>query len=220
MELSIGSGHEQPCSLCDPTRSSDAQPLPIEEIEQRIRKIAPDAALLCGYEPFMHPELVRIVSSMVSAGIRRIGMRTDGGALSNPQAAHGCIEAGVRVFEIPLLAGDREKADRLSATPGLHAASAHGIAQINAASTDLDVAVFVCALIPLCSHNASQLVEMTQAALSAGVCAIRVECTDKDLIDHSLIITAHALATRAGVALFGAGCDSFIEGATLYEVRP
>ena len=175
--------------------------------------------MIRGSEPFMHLNLVDIIFELRRAGVARIGVRTDGGALSNPQTARGCIDAGVRVFEILVLAGDAATADRISGTQGLHAASLRGITQVGEAATELDVHTFMVAVIPMTKSNAGQLIAATQAAIAAGAQAIRIECDDVSLLDSSALDIAHTLATRSSVAFFGDGCGDFIEGAALYEVR-
>jgi molybdenum cofactor biosynthesis enzyme MoaA len=217
-ELLMGKGHETPCTLCVDRSPGKTESFSFPDIEARIAEVSPSPAMMRGFEPFSHPDLVRIVSTLVRAGIKQIGMRTDGGAVSNPQAAQGCIDAGVRVFEIPILSGHAEKSDRMTGTQGLHDAALRGIRQIKTFANTLKVKAFVCAVIPICSHNASHLLDIVQVALNAGVDAIRIECSDDELVDTSLLDTAHTLATRSGVTLFGDGCGAYIEGASLYEV--
>jgi len=217
-ELRIGIGAERACTLCGTSNGSPAGPAPYSDIETRINADHFASVMMRGFEPFSHPHLVEIISKLMRAGTRQIGIRTNGAALGNPRDAQGCIETGVRVFEIPILAGTVDKSDRMSAISGLHDRAIQGIKQINASAADLKLSTFVCAVIPLCSHNANQLIGATQEALRAGAQAIRIECSDARYLDRDALTMSHTLATRASVAFFGDGCEKFINGAQLYEV--
>ena len=223
-ELLIGKGGETSCRLCA-RKIDEGVPAPLSDIEQRITEIVSQSeeatslsVMMTGFEPFMHPDLVQIVSALTHAGVRQIGMRTNGRALGNPQAAQGCIDAGVRVFEIPFFAGSAELSDRLSGIPGLFQTSQAGVKQVIESSSNLQVKTFVSALIPLCSHNRDELILATQTALAVGVQAIRIQAAIPGRIDPAALDAAHTLATRSGVAFFGDACDAYIKGASLYEV--
>jgi len=217
-ELRIGTGAAYACTLCGKRNGVPAGPMPLSEIDVHIDAIAPASVMMRGFEPFKHPNLVGIISQLTQSGVRQIGMRTNGGALSSPRDAQGCIEAGVRVFEVPILAGAAKKSDRMSGIQGLHEAALQGVRQINASASDLNANTFVCAIVPICSHNTNQLIGITQAALSAGAQAIRIECDDLSYLDPEVLAVAHTIATRASVSFSGDGCDTFIDGARLYEV--
>jgi molybdenum cofactor biosynthesis enzyme MoaA len=217
--LEIGTAQKAPCVLCGRDSSSVETPHTLEEISSQIQRLDTSAVMMDGFEPFKHPELVRIIETLSDAAVTRIGMRTNGAALQNPQNAFGCIDAGVRVFEIPIVAGESEKGDRLTGIAGSHEASLQGIARIKEASKELNVATFTVAVLRLCRHNAGDILAMTRAAIRAEVDAIRLEAGQPVAFDESALSEAHSAATQAGIAFFGTGCERFLEGATLYTVE-
>ena len=240
-ELKIGtdaSGGVRPCPRClrsafvTAAGQAATEPTRLQALTPHIEELATaDSAsvsvMLRGFEPFQHPDLVDIIHSLTAAKFRRIGMRTDGAALANPRDAQGCIDNGVRVFEIPFL--PREM-DALSKTAPLEASFA-GIQGIRNASAALGVVTFICADIVVCAHTAKYFNSTVQAAIATGVDAIRLNCDGicdesrgepkqaAELLGGTTVLNqAHSLATQNSVAFFGDGCESFLEGAKLYEV--
>ena len=232
-ELSIGTsasgGGVRPCPRCLRSASTGqaaaAEPVRLQALAPRIEELAVvgTSVMLRGFEPFQHPDLVGIIHTLVEAKPRRIGMRTDGAALANLRDAQGCIDNGVRVFEIPFL--PREM-DALSQTAPLEASFA-GIRGIRSASAALGVAVFICADITICTHTAKYFTATVQAAIAAGVDAIRLSCDGgcdepnrlAELLGGKTVLNqAHSLATQNSVAFFGDGCEDYLGGASLYEV--
>jgi len=217
--LDIGVDGRGFCRLCDGQYELDPHPASLDDLKARITSIAPRAMMLVGFEPFSHPDLVAIIEACTEAGIDRIGMRTHAGALGNPNNALGCISAGVRAFEVPIATGSTHTADRVTGVAGQLEATWKGIAQIKAASRELCIDTFIGVLIPLCPHTAPHLIEATGAAIRAGADAIRLASVHDYTIERQTVATAHTMATRAGVALFGDGCEDCIEGAVLYRVN-
>ena len=228
-ELNIGTsvsgGGVRPCPRCFRAVSTGqvavAEPVRLQALTPRIEKLAAAdvSVMLRGFESFQHPDLVGIIHTLVEAKPRRIGIRTDGAALANSRDAQGCIDNGVRVFEIPFL--PREM-DALSQTAPLEASFA-GIRGIRSASAALATAVFVCADITICMHTAKYFTATVQAAIAAGVDAIRLSCDEPtdlaELLDGKTVLNqAHSLATQNSVAFFGDGCEDYLGGASLYEV--
>ena len=240
-------------------QAAATEPIRLQALAPRIEELAAAGAsvMLRGFEPFQHPDLVGIIQTLAMATgevplavgttensaasvttnstpttkIRRIGMRTDGAALANLRDAQGCIDNGVRVFEIPFL--PREM-DALSQTAPLEASFA-GIRGIRSASAALGVAVFICADITICMHTAKYFTTTVQAVIAAGVDAIRLSCgggcdrghnessnepTDPaELLGGKTVLNqAHSLATQNSLAFFGDGCEDYLGGASLYEV--
>jgi len=160
------------------------------------------------FEPFKHPDLPRIVTALTGAGVRRIAARTDATALVNPADARGCIDAGIRAFEVPIPLPS-------AATD----ATLRGIAQAQDSAAELGHTLFICGCIELCQHTAPRFFDMAQTALAARVDALRIECPDpQHYLDRRALADIHTLATQAGICLFGDGCEAFLKGAVLYEV--
>lgn len=221
------SGGVRPCPRClraTSQASVSAEPVSLSALETQIQKLSTKKAsvMLRGFEPFQHPELVGIVQTLASSQIRRLGMRTDAAALANPDDARGCIDFGVRVFEIPFL--PREM-DALSQAAPLEASLA-GIAGIRNAAAVLDAKVFVCTDIYLCKHTAPYFVDTVQVAIAAGIDAIRLSIWQDTEpvsrgslpVEPSVLNAAHAAATQSSIVFFGDGCEEHLAGATLYEV--
>ena len=222
LRLEIGQGGVRPCPRCARGQGEQDVPASIEVIEERVAELISVAqipsVMMDGFEPFQHPELPRIVAALKDAGVRRIGMCTDAAGLMSPHDARGCIEAGVRVFEVPLLPDALGVAAGVSAPP--LQASLQGIARIREVAQHLGVFVFVSAAVPACSHSAPHFAEMVQAAINAGVDGIRVECASPGrLIDKATLSAAHDLATQAAIAFFGDGCEDYLLGTPLYTIN-
>ena len=227
-------------------QTAASEPIRLQALTPRIEELAATGAsvMLRGFEPFRHPDLVGIIQTLAmatggvsppstraetsatsattnsppTAKIRRIGMRTDGAALANLRDAQGCIDNGVRVFEIPFL--PREM-DALSQTVPMEASFA-GIRGIRSAQAALATAVFICADIVVCAHTAKYFSGTVQAAIASGVDAIRLSCDEPNRLEEllggkNILNQAHSLATQNSTVLFGDGCESYLRGARLYE---
>lgn len=177
--IALGTGDGLACTRCTPAQ--EAGYVPAAELESRVRKVAegwiggpgPNVTL-GGPEPFAHPELPAIVAAAVAAGIERVCLETDGGALSVPANAVGVLRAGVRHLNVRLLAGDAVLADELS---GLRGRTGDGLAGIDAflEAADADgVRVAVTALVPVCQHNIASLPATVAVLARHGLHAVRL----------------------------------------------
>jgi len=232
-ELSIGNEGANPCPRCLRAGGMKDTPSPapvnLAEITPLIQQLqaAGASVMLRGFEPFRHPDVVGIIQTLAithkGTQVRRIGMRTDAAALTNPHDAQGCIDNGVRVFEVPFLP---QQMDALSQAAPLEARLA-GIAEIQAAAQALGKPIFTCVDVYVCKHTAPYFADTVQAALGAGVNAIRISTDQKSgTVDvaslvggRSVLDAVHAAATQNSVAFFGDGCDQYLQGAALYEIQ-
>jgi len=244
-ELSIGNEEANPCPRCLRAGGTKDTPLPapvnLAEITPRIQQLqaAGASVMMRSFEPFRHPDLVGIIQSLAGQqvmqqlaqqpaaqsrmGVRRIGMRTDASALANLHDAQGCIDNGVRVFEVPFLP---QQMDALSQAASLEARLA-GIAGIQTAAQALGKPIFTCVDIYVCKHTAPYFADTVQSALAAGANAIRISASQElGTVDIATLVggrfvldAAHASATRNSVPLFGDGCSQYMQGAVIYETR-
>ncbi len=130
--------------------------------------------LFTGPEPFSHPELPAIAANAAAAGIERIGLRTDAGALSIPGNAEGVLAAGVRHLQVVRLAGTAEAHDALASRPGLFDAAESGLASFLAAARTSRAAVAFTGIVPACSHNLPELPATVMALTRAGALAVEI----------------------------------------------
>jgi len=130
--------------------------------------------LFTGPEPFSHPELPGIVASAAAAGIERIGLRTDAGALSVPGNSEGVLAAGVRHLQVVCLAGTAEAHDALASRPGLFDAAESGLASFLAAAQASHAHVAVTGIVPACSHNLPELPTAVAALTRTGALAVEI----------------------------------------------
>lgn|GEM_PF-1458192 len=219
-----------PCPRClrasSTKQENSVEPVGLNTLLLRIEGLSSVEAsvMMCGMEPFRHPSLVSIVQALAAAKVRRVGMRTDAAALANPHDAQGCVGNGVRMFEIPFLPREMDSINQ-GAPFDVRLA---GIQGIRAAATQLGLNVFVCADIFICKHTAPYFVTVMQAAIVAGVDAIRISFAEADpaslvtlLGGDSILDSAHSLAVQNSVAFFVVGDESFagryLQGAQLYQ---
>lgn len=177
--IALGTGDGLSCTRCAPARA--ATYVPADELSARIRVVAErwnsgpgPNIILGGPEPFAHPELPSLVAAAVAAGVERICLETDGGALSVPANASGVLRAGVRHLHVRLLAADTVLADELS---GIRGRAGDALAGIGAflESADADaVRVAVTALVPVCQHNLTTLPATIAALARHGLHAVRL----------------------------------------------
>ena len=172
-EISVGSGGIARCVACGAPepRVLRASAQIVAEIDARTlgwnTGPGPNFAFV-GTEPFAHPELPALVAAAVAAGAQRIRLRTDAGALAIPGNAAGVIHAGVRQVEVVLLGGDASIHDALAGRAGLFDAALEGLRAFSSAALAVDAHVAVCAFIPVCAHNLTQLPAAVSACASAG----------------------------------------------------
>lgn len=212
---------EEPSTHCVKC-SSAPRPAPREDVESRLGRIASlegekPNIMFDGFEPFAYPGLVEALARARALGALRIGLVTDGGALSVRENARGCLEAGVRVFEIPLLGASAEVHDKLSDAPGLFNALSQGIVNIRVIAQDLGVKVFLCASVELCEHNASELLAMAPLCAQLGFDAVKLSCSDGLQVSEESIEALDQQLTTQGIALFGQRVTA-LQGTSLYTV--
>lgn len=130
--------------------------------------------LFTGPEPFSHPELPAIISSATAAGVDRISLRTDAGALSLPGNAEGVLAAGVRQLQAVLLAGNAAAHDSLTSREGLFDAAVSGLASFLAVARSARVHVAITGLVPACNHNLPELPGTVAALARAGALAVEL----------------------------------------------
>lgn len=167
VEVAIGTGGTLACADC--AGPDSPSPRGIAEIEGSLNKAAAlldddrgTGVLLTGFEPFMHPELPRIVAAAAGAGFTRIRLRTDATALTFGVNAEGVVDAGVTQIEVVLL-GDAALHDRLAGRQGAFVIAKAGVEAFVEAATRQGAASFVSGYLPLCTHG----LEVASAAIAA-----------------------------------------------------
>lgn len=130
--------------------------------------------LFTGPEPFSHPELPGIIGTASAAGVERICLRTDAGALSIPGNAEGVLAAGVTQLQVVLLAGDAGTHDTLTSRSGLFTAAESGLTNFLAAARASRAHVAVTGLVPVCAHNLSELPATVAALARGGALAVEI----------------------------------------------
>lgn len=172
---------------------------------------------LVGYEPFSHPELPAIVRLALDVGVERLMIRTDAGALALGRNAEGALDAGVRLFEIVLLA-DGPTHDALTERPGLFDAACAGVDRVRDAAERAGLAIALCGLVPVCRHNAPYAPQAAGRLAALGCLAVH--------IDASCARRSDAVHVRAAVETAAAnGCAASVSGcadpwAITYRSRP
>jgi hypothetical protein len=131
--------------------------------------------VLCGPEPFNHPELPAIVVGCIERGVARLGIETDAGALSVPGNAVGALRAGVRHFRVRMLGSpDETLTDALSGRPGLAHAAWDGVRTALEAADSLGVTVVVTVVMPVCRHSLAALPAAVARFAAMGAHAVRL----------------------------------------------
>lgn len=210
--VSLGSGTVVPCRRCG--SGAEKRLFQTDTVLAELERAAaaweggsgPNVDL-CGFEPFAHPELPRIIDAAVRLGFERIRLVTDGGALAQPGNADGCISAGVRLAEIVLIGDDAQLHDSLAGRPGLFALAAQGAQAFLAAGRTAGLDVVLTGRAAVCRHNAESLPGIVTALVGQGAIAVRVECRDGVVPSRSAYRAADVAATTAGVWLFGDGVE-------------
>ncbi len=129
--------------------------------------------LLCGCEPFSHPDLPEIVGAAVAAGTERIGLLTDAIALGEADNASGAIASGVRYVEAILLAPNAAEHDRLSGIPGSFDAAVAGMEALVHAASVAEEKVALVGRVVVCPHTLKSLPEITLVFAKASASAVR-----------------------------------------------
>jgi len=163
--------------------------------------------LLMGAEPFAHDALPRVIAQARAAGVERIGLVTDGGALSFGDNAVGTVHAGVRHVVVRSV-GLGEAADERAGRPGLSAAVLAGIRDFVKAAKRAEVTAAVSAEVAVCRHNADELPGVVAAFGEAGIGSV------------TLFQDAGATPPPASVAVtLAAACDTGVVNGVWVEVQ-
>lgn len=226
--IALGTGG---IAACTRGTSGAASPFSREEVTERISQLSENTlgqtgttsqgVILGGFEPFHFRELVQVLSELRDGqkySVDRIGLQTDGGALSVVSNAFGSIDAGVTLFEVFLRGGDEHLHDALTSPKGSFHLAQEGIATVQKASNELKKPVFITGVVAMCRHNSKHLPSIVSAFVRLGVDAIRVEAQNGTPLDQILIAQSYEIATTAGILLFGDGCTR-IESARLYRIE-
>lgn len=214
------SGSATPQTHCIRCSSEPRVPASFEEARGALDAATDaDGVMFMGYEPFAHPELVRLLAHARGRGIRRIGLSTDGGALANISNAAGCLDAGVRLFELVVLGNDAKTHDYLAGAPGLYDAMRRGVENIRTLSSARGYHIAIVALIELCQHNLDQLPLFAARCADLGVNAVRLVIAPQLSVDPALISALDDALTAFGIALFGDQVSA-LGGVELYTLTP
>ena len=130
-----------------------------------------------GAEPFAHPQLPALVAGAASLGVERIGLRTDGGALSVDGNALGAIHAGVRLIEVVVL-GDQRIHEELMADAGGFATTRLGARAFLDAGRESGAAVALTGRIPVCRHNLAGLPGAVAALAEMGAVSVELSVSE------------------------------------------
>lgn len=222
-DIALGAGERRDthCALC----ASHAQtPADASSVNVRLEKACAsqdghfDGVMFTGFEPFAHPQLVGFIAQARQLGAPRIALLTDGGALSSFPNAAGSIEAGVRIFEIPLLGAQARGHDRLSQKAGLFDALVQGIGNVCSIAEQTSASVMLVARIELCPHNASEILSLCQCAAENNFDAVHLVAANGYELDSATVEQAAQLLIVQGIALFGDGIEA-LNGARLYRLE-
>ncbi len=211
VRIVVGEGTGLGCAACAPGVAGPY--FASADIVRSIRSVAErwDAGpgpniVLCGPEPFAHPELPVLVAGCVEAGVERIALETDGAALSVSANAMGVLRAGVRHLRVRLLDADPEGGDRLGGRPGRTRDALAGVAAYLAAAEDAGLAGIVTAVLPVCRHNLDTLPATVSALAAHGFHAARLVADD-------------GVPASAG-AILAAACDTGMVNRLWVETDP
>jgi hypothetical protein len=211
-EVSTGTGGGVRCERCNAATGATTY-VDASTLAGRIARAVASAAVpgpnvaLTGPEPFDHPELPAVVAAAVRAGVVRLRLDTDAGALSVPSNAAGAISAGVRHLRVTLLGGSPGTHDVLRGVPGTYEAALAGIRTYVRCAEEQDTPVSVTVLVPVCRHNVREVPAAVAAAAEAGAASVllRVEDGGADL--------------DAALPWIFAACDTGVVNGTWVEVE-
>lgn len=210
--VEVGEGAPLGCARCGAARVSVYYPA--DEVAARISAVvsawtpAPGPNLvLSGPEPFAHPALPDLVTACVEAGVERIAIETDGGALAVRGHAAGALGAGVTHLRVRVLAaGDDAAADALTGRPGLARAVASGVVAYRDEARRTETRVAVSAIVPVCRHNLDVLPATVARLATWGIDGVR-------------LVPGAELSPSAGVSL-AAACDTGMVNRLWVEADP
>lgn len=211
-EVTIGSGLVLACARCADVRQ--AEPQSLESIGDSLRPHRGcDGVWLTGMEPFEHPRLPQVIVAAREAGLPRIGLRTNAGALSVGGNAAGVLSAGVTLIEFVLLGHDPASHDTMARRAGLFDAATGGLRAYRAAAEATGQFVYLAALVPVCRHNVESLPLTVAAAAAAGATSITLDTAraprdTEDYVEAALETAAVNLLAASVVG--GGGPDSSV----------
>jgi hypothetical protein len=208
----LGSGRPPRCARCHGEAPAVSY-LPATEIDGMISEAARAGEGLgrnvefTGPEPFGHPELPALVASAKRHGVERVRLDTDAVALASAANAGGSIAAGVRHVRFTVLGGSAGLHDALVGGPGALDATLAGVRSYISAATELDEAVSVTAIVPVCRHNVHDLTLAVLAAVEAGADSV------------TLLLDDGGLDLAVAVPWITAACDTGVVNAAWVEVE-
>ncbi len=183
-DVPIGDGEAVTCARCVPRepvqfRAADDVLASVREVARSWSGGPGPNLVFVGAEPFSHPELPVLVAGAAALGVERIGLRTDGGALSVDGNALGAVHAGVRLIEIVIL-GDQAVHDELTAeADGGFAMAKRGAHAFTAAGRECGAAVALTGRIPVCRHNLAGLPGAVAALAEMGAVSVELSVGDR-----------------------------------------
>ena len=207
------------CSLC---QVQNAETLKTDDVMRRVGEIAKlpkglfEGVFLEGFEPFSYPALVEVLQEIRSIHVERIAMHTDGGALCRVENARGCLDMGVRVFEVSINGSNDSLHNRIAGSSGLFEAMSTGLSQIRTVAHDANYSIALIASLKICEHNKNDFIHMISWCLERGFDAIRLN-SGAEFLNREDIEQAHAMSTIQGVLFFGQSVSS-LNSAQLYNV--
>lgn len=117
------------CVFCVTGGSRPGSDLPYPALERGLEQARARGAVavnLCGGEPTLYPDLLKLVARARELGYRHIALKTNGVRLKDRGFVDDLVEAGVNHFSVSLH-GSSVVHDRLTRTPGSFAAAARGL---------------------------------------------------------------------------------------------
>jgi len=209
-EVTIGEGGVVSCARCRARDDAARSFVPAATVLEQIAAVAgewrdgpgPNCTLI-GVEPFAHPELPLIVSGAAAAGMERIRLRTDAGALGSGGNAAGVLSAGVLHIEVVLLGGDAATHDAATGRPGLFDAMRAGVAAYRSAAAAASQPVAITGFVPVCRHTTPHLSEIVHTLAGIGAVSVELFAEPGASVDAAAVAAAHQTATVSGVCLHG-----------------
>ena len=181
----LGAGKAVSCNRCAP--KEPIVYLDPSEVTAEARRImgrwdhgpGPNVGLW-GPEPFSHSQLADIVREIVTAGVERLCIATDGAALGSDQNAERIMAAGIRHVRVSVL-GSSMLHDELQGVPGSYQGALEGMKVTRDASRRSGIPVLVCAHIPVCEHNIRDLPLAVVELAGAGATSVKLETEGRPL---------------------------------------
>ena len=179
-DISLDRGQTVLCGRCTP----DSPPAPeyrsVADIESCLA-LAPgdpsgEGVLFSGADPLGYPGFERLLGTLASAGTRRIGVRTSGQHLADPQRVIALVEAGVRLFEVPFPDPSGHPHDPLTGAQAPFAAAVHGVRTVLEVAEGSDARIAVRGLLGVCRHTAQDLPASVMRLAELRVTSVALHC--------------------------------------------